>query len=280
MGTRFSNDSSQDQTKILIHFSNRSGYWMNYWTVAIGEYSNQLIPISLKNQLILQSKKLIQNKDKLNYRDSKLTSTTIKFDIQDLIEPCTPSKQRLDTMMNNNKSIEEQKVKDKIDQVFAAMYAGNEIVKKRMELKNKRSELPKYTPTIFQLNKSTKLYEIQGEINDLSRIKYPKLYTIIEQVFNLMLPNIHRSLNIYPLSSETHGQEGFGIIRTNQDIICRIKLYSKDNNKYKNSYKVIVKMTDHQFMHEKSCFYKVVNSILKDLIILIISKLLLYIILM
>ena len=41
MGTLFSNDSSQDQNKVLIHFGDRTGHWMNHWTVAIGEYSNQ-----------------------------------------------------------------------------------------------------------------------------------------------------------------------------------------------------------------------------------------------
>ena len=205
-----------------------------------------------------ECKKLIHHKDKLNYRDSELMSTKFNIDVQDLIEPCTPSKQRLITMMNNNISIQELKVKDKMDQFLAKMYANNEIVKKRMELLNKRSELPRYTPTVFQFNKSTKSYEIEGEINDLSRIKYPKLYTIIEQIFNLMLPNIHRSLNIYPLSSKTHRQEGFGENKGKSKILSGLNktINSNDNNEYKNSYKVIVKMTDHQFMYKGACFYE------------------------
>ena len=70
-----------DGNKILIRYQWTAGHYCKYNSIAIGEYYVNLIPIAIKKELIQECKKLIQNKDKLNYRDSKLTSNKTKINI-------------------------------------------------------------------------------------------------------------------------------------------------------------------------------------------------------
>ena len=246
--------------KILVNYSNRTGAWMNYWTIVIGEYADNIIESSLKKQLIEACALLIKDKNKLNYRNPKLTSldSDSYVQIQDLIEPSTPSKQRL----LDQQTVDETKSSLNQDLMtgFAISLSSRNTKKslqKSMALNKKRDKLPRFTPTLFAINKTTKSYEIKGEINDLPRFQNVELYTIIEQIFNKMLPNIKRCLSIYPLQSGEHSQSGFGMNKEYESQMKSLHKQLKDQDnaqKFKDSYKVIVKMTDYQFM-EKSGFY-------------------------
>eukprot|EP01084_Bolivina_argentea_P183308 316340_1 len=80
---------SGNRKPIIMKHGNRTGAYMNYWSVAIGSYQNDLIDLALKNQLISECEALITDQTRSNYRNKELTNSLSlrNIKIQDLIEP-------------------------------------------------------------------------------------------------------------------------------------------------------------------------------------------------
>ena len=150
----------------------------NSWREVIGEYTRDLIPISLKQDLIQEARILMYNRRKLNYRNPELTNKekVSNVQIQDLIEPCNPY------MLNHNVNVHS----------VSEMY--------NMQKSNTKDVFT-WIPAIFQKDKHSDSYKLISEINDLPKHHHLNLYTIIEKIFNKMVPNINRCLNIYPCTT-------------------------------------------------------------------------------
>eukprot|EP01083_Nonionella_stella_P154731 498964_1 len=104
---------------------------MNYWDKAVGEHCNNLIPDSLKKDLISACDSLRIDKSKLNYRNRDLTNLdgTEHMQIQDLIEPCNPTKAQLTSQPTQSANTSE-------------------------------TEIPPWIPTVFKHNQNTNVFEI------------------------------------------------------------------------------------------------------------------------
>ena len=227
-------DNCSKMSKICLRFSDKpSKCCTNRWRVVIGEHGDKIISKSLKQRLLQECKSLIHNKQKLNYRNIEITNVDSNsyLKIQELIEPSTPSKYGLFY----------QPLLSKYYNIYSWRNHKN---------------IPKFIPTLFKYNQSIKKYEIKGEINDLPRFQYVELYKTIQEIFNKLVPNINRCLDIYPLESDKCSDNNF--LRQTEELESKIsKLMTKmKRNITYHSYKVIVKMMDYQFMHKKLSRYR------------------------
>eukprot|EP01083_Nonionella_stella_P006118 17737_1 len=213
---------------IRLKYKRHRYYETMYWDEAIGEHCNNLIPDSLKRDLTSACDCLRIDKSKLNYRNHDLTNLdgTGHMQIQDLIEPCNPTKAQLISQPTQSANTSE-------------------------------TEIPPWIPTVFKRNPSTNVFEIQSEINDLPQCEHHELYDIIQQIFNHMVPGINRCLNVYPIASST--QQIDLSEKPNETITCsslaaNIKQKHASGKVY-DEYKVVIKMTDYQFMDEAHSHY-------------------------
>ena len=234
--------------KIVIDYYECSGSNMNCWHQEIGEYCNHIIPKHLKDELISQCKILIGDKQKMDYRNPDLTNkNTLKnIQIQDIIEPCTPLWPFQDIENERKQDEERENEKVKSDLIIDNIYT--------------------YIPAVFELNKEKDLYQIKSEINDLSYNHHPKLYSIIQQIFNKMEPMIERCINIYPNKVE-QGNNIFGKINVETMKVTNIVQieneaggvmkfdFTPDREFLFDKYYVIVKMTDYQFLSKDDSSY-------------------------
>ena len=171
---------------IALNYSNRTGANMNYSTEVIGDHVSNCIPKALQNELKSECKALIEDKEKLNYRNPRLTNRNkLKcMKIQDLIEPCNPVLESLDNDPYANGI-------DPYGLIQITMSNAN-------APKPNSDSIHCYVPTIFQFDEASNSYKIEGEINDLPRQKHLELYKVIEKVFNCMERNISKCVSSYP----------------------------------------------------------------------------------
>lgn len=231
--------AQRSESDIVISYHQRCGSGIREY--AVGSNIRNLVPHDIQKELNNLVKPLILDKDVLNYRDLDNKSKHLNVQIQDLIEPC-----------NNVES--ERKRKDELSSKNAKTSNEKETEKEKDSWLERRNAWKKDTielvPCIFKLNKLTKKYQIESEINDLPLLKYKQLYKIIEDIFTLYEPHINKLLQrtVVKPRNESNTMANNEQNEENEDIIDYYDYNNTGDDYDRSRYQVVVKMQDYQFI--------------------------------
>lgn len=141
-------------------------------------YSDNLIPVTLKNQFISQVDEFKSSFEELDYHPGSNNQ------VIDLIHPSLyPLQYGVTPIISGNQIEICQYDLDKIK----VKEVGEFGISKKFQ----------WLPSIFQYNSTLKLFGIVSYINNLHPIKYEPLYQSIESIFNQILPGLNYVLSRY-----------------------------------------------------------------------------------